>query len=107
MLTYRWVIFGPPKWVTFELLKLVWQSTDRRDSEFKNKMIKKLIAKIEISEKGAIIYYHVGRNQIKKESLADSFFKPVIEPLEFLGNPKNISKNVGSRTCNNGAQKRT
>ncbi len=37
-----------------ETLKRVWQSTDRRDSEFKNKMIKKLIAKIEISEKGAI-----------------------------------------------------
>jgi len=90
-----------------ETLKRVWQSTDRRDSEFKNKMIKKLIAKIEISEKGAIIYYHVGRNQIKKESLADSFFKPVIEPLEFLGNPKNFSKNVGSRTCNNGAAERT
>ena len=90
-----------------EILKRVWQSTDRRDSEFKNKMIKKLVAKIEISEKGAIIYYHVGRNQIKKESLEDSFFEPVIEPIEFLGIPKNFSKNVGSRTCNNGARERT
>ncbi len=86
-----------------QTLKRIWQSTDRRDSDFKNKLIKKLVARIEISKKGVIIYYHVGRNQIKKESFEDSFFKPVSEPIEFLENSKKISKNVGSRTCNNGA----
>jgi|TARA_Y100000748_G_C15308364_1_gene415137 hypothetical protein len=35
----------------------VWKETTKKDSEFKNKLIKKLIAKIEISEKGAIILY--------------------------------------------------
>lgn len=66
-------------------------------------MIKKLVAKIKISKKGAITYYHLTQNQIKKESLEDSFFEAVIEPAKFLGIPKNFSKNVDSRTCNYGA----
>ena len=86
-----------------EILDKIWSSTKKRDCEFKNKMIKRLISKIEVSNEGVVVHYHVGKNQIKKESLEDSFFKPVSEPVEFLENHKVFSKNVGSRTCNNGA----
>jgi site-specific DNA recombinase len=86
--------------------KALWHSEDILDSEVKSRIIKKLISKIEISEKGVIIYYYVGKDQIKKESVLDSFFKDS-QTIEFSGNSKKISENDGSRTCNNGARERT
>ena len=88
------------------VFKALWQSENILDSEIKSWITKKLISIFEISEKGATIYYYVGKDQIKKESIIDSFFKDS-QTIEFSGNCKKISKNNGSRTCNNGARERT
>ena len=90
-----------------EALEKIWNSSTKIDCEFKNKIIKKLISRIEVNDNGVVVHYHVGKNQIKKESLEDSFFKAVSEPIDFSENNKVFSKNVGSRTCNNGAPRRT
>lgn len=81
--------------------KALWESEDIISSEIKSRIIKKLIAKIEISEKGATIYYYVGKNQIKKESILDSFFNDS-QTTDFIENSKKNSQNSGSRTCNTG-----
>ena len=54
--------------------KSLWENTNIIDSDTKSKIIKKLISRIEINEKGAVVYYFVGKDQIKKESIIDSFF---------------------------------
>jgi hypothetical protein len=78
--------------------------SESTNPEFKAKIIKLLIFRIEIDSDGAIIHYYVGKGKIKKESVIDSFFS---HPLENSGNLKKISKNFGSRTCNFGAAERT
>ena len=83
-------------------LKKFWITLGPEHHEFKARIIKNLISRIEVDESGITVFYHVGRNQIKKESLADSFFSTY--PLEISEKLKITSQNIGSRTCNNGAR---
>jgi site-specific DNA recombinase len=88
------------------MFESLWSSESLESSDIKSRIIKKLIAKIEITNIGAIIHYHVGKNQIKKESIIDSFlgFPQPIENLEIL---QKTSKDIGSRTYNFGARRGT
>lgn len=88
------------------ILKQLWESLNKGDIELRTRLIKRLIHRIEIDNHGVEIHYHVGKHQIKKESIIDSFLN-YPQPVETVGDLKKISKNAGSRTCTFGARKRT
>lgn len=80
----------------------LWKELDKGSIELRTRLIKRLIHRIEIDNNGVEIHFHVGNHQIKKESIIDSFLN-YPQPVEISENLKKISKNLGSRTCTNGA----